>query len=480
MTMTAAPQNEHVAWSEILTRKAAVPLALVSLGVWLHAADSLLLATMIPQILADIGGDRFVAWTIATYEIGSIVAGACAAIATMRVGIRNVMASCAMIFALGCAASMVATNMPVLLAGRVLQGLGGGGLTAMTFIAIGILFSTRHQARVLAVISALWGASAFLGPLIGAFFVEYFTWRWGFGFFLLQALILALWIYFTPGISLGRDMNNAPSLPVKRLILLVTGTTMIASAGIEVSLPQTPLLIMGAFTLLLLFLRQDARSRDNRMLPENAFRLRDSSGAALLMWFSMSAGVMGLMSYGPVLLASLHGVSPITVGYILAGGSFGWSAAAIVVSGSPERLDPFWITLGLALVACSVIGMFFATPAGPVWVIAALTWLEGIGFGAAYTFIQRRLIAITPEKEQARVTGAMPTVARFGYAVGAAICGILANAAGFSLEATPETLQTVARYVFAGSLPFIALGLLAMRRFLCRQPIRSMSSQPPS
>ncbi|WP_107494969.1 hypothetical protein [Thalassobius sp. I31.1] len=60
----------------------------------------------------------------------------------------------------------------------------------------------------------------------------------------------------------------------------------------------------------------------------------------------------------------------------------------------------------------------------------------------------------------------MPTVARFGYAVGAAICGIMANAAGFSLGASPEILQTVAHYVFAGSLPFIALGLWAMRGFV--------------
>ncbi|MGB0968173.1 MAG: MFS transporter [Halocynthiibacter sp.] len=466
MATTTEQRGEHVSWGEILTREAAVPLALVSLGIWLHAADSLLMATMIPQILADIGGDRFVAWTIATYEIGSIVAGACAAIATMRMGIRNVMSVCALVFALGCAASMLAMNMPVLLAGRVLQGLGGGGLTAMTFISIAILFSARHQARVLAVISALWGASAFLGPLIGAFFVEYFTWRWGFGFFLVQALILALWIHFTPGISQGRDTNAAPSLPVRRLILLIAGTTMIASAGIEVTFPQTPLLIIGAFVLLLLFLRQDAKSGDNRMLPPNAFQLRDRAGAALMMWFAMAAGVMGLMSYGPVLLAGLHGVGPIAIGYILAGASFGWTVAAIVVSGSPERLDPFWITLGLFLVGCSVVGMFFVAPTGPVWLIAALTWLEGIGFGSAYTFIQRRLISITPETEQARVTGAMPTVARFGYAVGAATCGIMANAAGFSLDASPETLQNVARYVFAGSLPFIAIGLWAMREFV--------------
>jgi len=459
--------NSHVSWREILTRQYALQLVLVSLGVWLHAADSLLLATMIPDILAEIGGDRFVAWTIATYEIGSIVAGASAAISTMRYGIRNVMSLCALVFALGCAASMLATNMPTLLFGRVLQGLGGGGLTAMTFIAISVLFSSRHQPRVIAVVSALWGASAFIGPLVGAFFVQYFTWRLGFAFFLVQALGLAIWIRLTPGIGNAPEATGTPvTLPVRRLLLLTIGTTMVAAAGIRVAFPQTPILLITALALLLLFLRLDAKAGDSRMLPHKAFRLNNRAGAALLMWFAMSAGVMGLMSYGPVLMSGLHNTPPIVIGYILAGASFGWTIAAILVSGAPEHQDPYWIAGGLSLVALSVVGFLIFTATGPLWMIGLLAWLEGLGFGSAYTFIQRRLIAVSPKSEHARVTGAMPTVARFGYAVGAAICGILANAAGFAIDAEAETLRLVAHSVFTGSLPFIAIGMIAMLGFV--------------
>ena len=74
--MDQSPKDEAVRWREILNRKYGVSLALVCLGIWLHAADSLLVATMVPAIVADIGGAELISWTVALYGIGSIVAGA--------------------------------------------------------------------------------------------------------------------------------------------------------------------------------------------------------------------------------------------------------------------------------------------------------------------------------------------------------------------------------------------------------------------
>ena len=68
--------TEFVSWREMLSRPHLAPLVLVCLGVWLHAADGLLVATMMPAIVADIGGTRALPWTIALYETGSIGAGA--------------------------------------------------------------------------------------------------------------------------------------------------------------------------------------------------------------------------------------------------------------------------------------------------------------------------------------------------------------------------------------------------------------------
>ena len=91
-----SPATDHVSWFEFLGAGYAAPLILVSLGVWLHAADSLVVATMLPAIVAEIGGAAFVSWTVSIYEIGSIVAGAASALLTLRLGLRGPMAAAAL------------------------------------------------------------------------------------------------------------------------------------------------------------------------------------------------------------------------------------------------------------------------------------------------------------------------------------------------------------------------------------------------
>ena len=124
------------------------------------------------------------------------------------------------VFAAGCLISAAASSMPLLLIGRLLQGIGGGGLTAVSFIATATLFPARLTARVMAAISALRGASAFLGPLIGGLFTEYSTWRMGFVFFALQALFLAGWILLGIRIAERPASDDTPTdIPLGRLTL---------------------------------------------------------------------------------------------------------------------------------------------------------------------------------------------------------------------------------------------------------------------
>ena len=161
------PDDAPVGWTDILTRRHGPALALVCLGVWLHAANGLLVATMLPALVAEIGGAALVGWTISLYEIGTILTGAASGLLATRHGVRLPMSVAAAVFAAGCAVSALAPAMSVVLAGRLLQGLGGGGLMALAFVATGVLFPRPLIPRAIAAMSALWGVSAFLGPLIG-------------------------------------------------------------------------------------------------------------------------------------------------------------------------------------------------------------------------------------------------------------------------------------------------------------------------
>lgn len=453
-----------VSWREFLTSPYSSSLALVCLGVWLHAADSLIVATMLPAIVAEIGGAGLVGWSVALYEIGSIVAGAASALVTMRHGLRAPMMSAATLFGLGCVLSGFSPNMPLVLVGRVLQGLGGGGLVAMSFVAVGVIFPRRYVARALAAVSTLWGISAFAGPLIGGLFVEYVTWRWGFWFFGLQAFALAAWIALRRTESIENGADKTPEearFPLRRLAVLSAAVVLVAFGGVEIELFRTTGSVIAGLICFAGFLWLDSRAVNDRLLPSRPLDPRHSTGAALLMILSLSIATIAITAFGPLLVTAIHGASPLTAGYIVACSSIGWTVIAVLVSGSPERLDRLMIAGGMIVVSLSILGFLYAVPNGPIWLIAVFAAMEGGGFGMAWTFILRRTTALAEEAELPRVSGAIPTVQRLGYALGAAYIGIVANGAGLSTIKTSGQATEVARWVFLACLPFAAIGLAA-------------------
>ncbi|MFN3953337.1 MAG: MFS transporter [Pararhodobacter sp.] len=464
-----AETETFVSWREFLGSSYTAALALVCLAVWLHAADSLIVATMLPSIVDEIGGAGLVGWSVSLYEIASVVAGAASALLTMRYGLRLPMSLAALVFGLGCLLSSFAPTMPVVLTGRVFQGLGGGGLVAMSFVAIGIIFPRRYAARAMATVSTFWGVSAFLGPLIGGFFVEYATWRWGFAFFALQAFGLSVWIAMRPDHAAPQKVASS-KVPLKRLALLCLAVLMVSYGGVEIEMVQTTICIALGICCLAYFLWRDSRAGHDRLLPISPFDFRKPTGSALLMIFSLSMATIAVTAFGPLLVTAIHNASALTAGYIVACSSIGWTFAAVLVSGSPERLDRLMIALGMVLVAISISGFLYAVPNGPVWLIAVFAAMEGAGFGMAWTFILRRTTALAGPHEVQRISGAIPTVQRLGYALGAAYIGIVANILGFTAMETAQEAADVARWIFLACMPFAVLGLLAMTTLVRRHP----------
>ena len=461
-------------WAALLRSGRGARIAALSLGVWLHAADGLLVATLIPDIVADIGGSAFIAWTIALYEIGSITAGAASGLLALRFGVRGAMRYAALLYAIGCLISALAPQMHSMLFGRLLQGLGGGALVAVALVAASGLFPGALLPRVMALISTVWGASSFTGPLIGGVFAALDMWRGGFLFFALQALALIVIVQRTlPADSATGSPADGPvdsgtrrRLPWRRLLVLSLSILLIASAGIDVGLPPALLLLAGGAGLWL-FLRLDAAGDAERLLPHGQFDPRRASGAALLLVLCLAASTVSLSAYGPVLLGSLHGSSALAAGYIIALSSIGWTLGAVATSGTPAARDGLPILAGTGLILCCTAGLALLMPVGPLWAIALLAVGEGAGFGMAWGFVLRRATAGLDTAEQARVSAALPTVQRAGYALGAAGVGIIANALGFAEGIDAHSASAVARWIFAAGLPVLLLGLWAAWR-LCR------------
>ena len=455
-------ESSYVSWTEFLRSGYLSSLLLVCLAVLLHAADSLIVATMLPSIVADVQGASLVGLTVSLYEIGSIIAGAASAVLTMKFGLSRPMSLAAALFGLGCLVSAASPSMPVFLVGRSLQGLGGGGLVTMGFIAVSVLFPRRYTARAWAGVSTLWGVSAFLGPLIGSFFVTFASWQWGFVFFAGLAFALAFWIRQHPRSRAPDPGETHPAFPFLRLVLLALAVLMIAAAGVKIAILHTSLLATAGLGCLALFVRLDGTATNSRLLPLRPFDIRTQVGASIVMVFSLGMASIAVTAFGPLLITAIHQASALTVGYVITCSSIGWTIAAILVSGLSERHDRTMITLGVLVVALSVVGFLYAVPRGPIWLIAACAFLEGSGFGMAWTFILRFATSAAPPPEVKRISGAIPTLQRLGYALGAVYIGIVANASGILTMSTPSEAKVVSVWVFLACLPFAFLALIAM------------------
>jgi len=156
-----------------LARDGRLPrFALLCLGIWLNAADSLVTSTIMPSVAADIGGYEFFAWPVAAYLLGAIVAGASAGRLTEIVGLRAALFGAALVYAGGCVAGALAPGMAAFLAGRLLQGAGAGWIVGLVYGAVNAGFPKALWTRVLAAVSGVWGVATLLGPLLGGLFAE--------------------------------------------------------------------------------------------------------------------------------------------------------------------------------------------------------------------------------------------------------------------------------------------------------------------
>src|ERR1700761_1000527 len=104
--MTAAARDSS--WNDFLAEGRTARLALICLGVWLNAADSLVTTTIMPSVGRELGGYAYFSWATAAYMAGAILSGATAARLSGRFGLRRAMVAAGLLTAAGCVASAVA------------------------------------------------------------------------------------------------------------------------------------------------------------------------------------------------------------------------------------------------------------------------------------------------------------------------------------------------------------------------------------
>jgi MFS family permease len=437
----------------------------ISCGILLHATNETMIATIMPAMVGDLSGVELVGWSLAVYELGAISAGAAAGRMVSYVPLRTNMIVAALLYAAGALICAASSSMPVFLFGRLVEGLGGGALVSLAFVSVERLFERRIWPQLFAVMSAIWGVAAFAGPLFGALITEALSWRWAFGLFSIAGLAMAaatLMVLTGSAATVDRRAGAAAApFPFLPLACLAAAVTLIASAGVSIEAARSSVLLIAGLAGLVLFFMLDARLPASRLFPSRLFDWRSKVGSGMIFIAAMSIATCSFAVYGPLILTSLHGISVLTSGYIIAAESISWSILSILVANAPPRSERLIIVGGAAMIAAGIAGFAYAVPAGSIPLILLCAVLQGGGFGIAWPFVTRIVVAAAAEGERTITSSAVPTMQRIGYAVGAALCGIIANASGFSEGLSGETAAGVAQWLFLAFVPLGVVGCLA-------------------
>ena len=455
--MTEA-KTEQVPWSTLTQEGHLSRVLLLCFGVWLYAADSTLVATVMPVAVEDIGGIPYLSWTYTLYQLGSVVTGAIAGLMVLRTGIARAQIIAGILYVLGCVISGYASDMTTMIFGRLLQGMGGGGLVSLAFIGVSTMFPKKLWVRIIAVISAVWGVSSLCGPLIGGYFVAAGNWRWAFLAFAAQGLVAVLVAPPLLKRQFQIQEKNLQKMPLERLGLLTVAVLAICQAGVVTNTGVALGLSVTGVMLLLLFFKLDGDS-ENRIFPRGILSPRTVSGSGLLMLSSLFMATISLTVYGPLLMFIIFGAEPLVAGYIIALESLGWTVLAISTSGVSEQNELRLIRLGALFVSVAMLGLIYAMPSGPLWLIALLATCMGMGFGMSWSFVSKRIIANVPETERTQASGSIPTFLRVAMALGSAVSGIIANFSGFSEASSVAVARNVAFWSFAAFVPLMLVGL---------------------
>jgi len=458
---TAAPESAKGAWGEIFRDGLGLYSALVIGGIAMHATQMLVIAIVMPTIVADIGGAAYYTWAAMIYTIGAIVGASSTGVLWSRFGPRRGYALGAGVFALGTAACALAPDIGALIAARAVQGWAGGLVAGSGTALITSLFDARLRTRIIAISQGTFTACHLSGPIVGGLFAAIHWWRGSF-WAMVPFMLLFTWLAYAKipeRLDSEAERHRFPALPMLRLATLAAGVFCIAATGTLTAPSLRMLLIAAAVALVGLTFRLD-RDAPNNLFPPNALSLSAPIGLALwiLAFHGMTQTSVSL--FLPLLLQVVHGVSPVFINFLNIVISVGWSIGTFSVSGWSGVRERFALCSGPLIAFAGLIGLTVLALLPGLLMLTMSAFVMGIGIGVYNVHLVARAMESAAPGEQRSTASALTSVRSLGTAFGAAIAGVVANAAGLGDAIEPEAVGRAVTTVYL--FCWIPFGLTAV------------------
>lgn len=459
------------------SREVRLTLVGVFIGLFLAALDQTVIATALPEILRQLGGTAWYGWVNALYLLGSTLAAPVAGRLVEIAPRRAVLLGALLLFAIGSTLCGMSINFAQLLAFRLLQGIGGGALFSLTFTTLAWFFPPRERSKWAGMVGALFGIASAIGPVLGGYLAEHWSWRWTFW---INLPFLAAALIFVARYMPHQAAPERAPLDKPGILLLASWTVPLLLAfscwGPErIAPPALGAGLLGIATIALYFWVRIEKRQHAPLFDLSLLRLKTFRYAALAAFF-FGPLFLGGVTFFPLYLQGVLGYSPAESGLLLlaftVGGvlSTGISGAWVSRHG---RYKP--LLAGSALLLTALLG--FAALSLP-HTLSLLPLIGAMVGGAALIGPFQALLSVVGQNDAplARI-GSATSALQFMRQVGSTMGLALLNGLFLVGGGHGDALLRGIRWVFGGST---LLGMSLLLTLLALPDRRLRKQHSPS
>jgi len=424
----AEPQTsdlESVAPARATRRSLVLAAAIGTLLI--SSIESYIVATVMPQIVGELGGFDLFSWVFTAYLLTQAVTIPIYGRLADIYGRKPMLLMAVGLFVVGSILCGFSWSMVSLIGFRIVQGVGSGGIVPITQTVIGDLYSPVERAKLQGWLSSVWAIGSIIGPLLGAFLIAHTIWPMVFWVNVPIALaaitMLALWLHEAPP-QRRRHIDYYGSM----LMMAGSGVLMFAlveatrfSAGTVIGL------FAVAAALLWLFFRNEARAAEP-MLPVAMLKNR-IVGAGALGCLSLGAIIMGASAFLSLYVQGVMGKGAMIAGIVLMTPSVAWPIGSMLGSIVMVRTSYRVTTIsGAAPLLLGSLVLVALVPAAGPWIAGLGSGLIGVGMGLTSNTFTVATQGSVGRELRGVATSTISFARQVGQALGAAVFGGTLNA----------------------------------------------------